>query len=66
MYVYIVHNYLQVNTCISIEKFSIRALVHLAGMKYWEQLSLEYMTEELDDSSDPTVIIEHCGLNISE
>ena len=42
------------------QKFSNRALVvRPAEMKYWEQLRLEYMTEESDDSSDPTVIIEH-------
>ena len=28
-------------------------------MKYWEQLTLNFMTEESDDMSDSNTIIEH-------
>ena len=42
------------------QKFCNRAsMVQSSENKYWEQLTLEYMTEESDDSDDPAVIVEH-------
>ena len=34
-------------------------MVKREEMKYWEQLTLNYMTEESDDMSDSNTIIEH-------
>ena len=34
-------------------------MVKKEEMKYWEQLSLSFMTEESDDENDPNCIIEH-------
>lgn len=42
------------------QKFDSRkCVVKKEEMKYWERLSLAYMTEESDDESDPNSIIEH-------
>ena len=34
-------------------------VVKPSEMKHWNQLTLEYMTEESDDPEDESVIIEH-------
>lgn len=43
-----------------LQKFSNRAsVVQPSEAKFWEQVKVEFMTEESDDPDDPTVIIEH-------
>ena len=45
---------------LKLQKFENRRSVILdEELKYWEQLSLDYMTEESDDARDPNCIIEH-------
>lgn len=34
-------------------------MVQASETKFWEQVEVEFMTEESDDPDDPTVIIEH-------
>ena len=42
------------------QKFSNRsAVVTKAEDKYWNQLDINYMTEESDDPSDNMIIVEH-------
>ena len=43
-----------------LQKFDNRkSVIRDEELKYWEQLSLDYMTEESDDASDPNCIVEH-------
>ena len=34
-------------------------MVQEEEMKYWKQLSVEFMSEESDDPDDPSVIVIH-------
>lgn len=42
------------------QKFDNRkCMVRESEQQYWDPLTLDYMTEESDDESDPSRIIEH-------
>ena len=48
------------NLLLKLQKFDNRKSVILnEEVKYWDDLSLEFVTEESDDEDDPNCIIEH-------